>query len=237
VALIHGTTVSVDPRLARAAAAASAFALDAARLEAEVRTRSVEVSASRGRLLSVADAERRSLEQRLNEGVLARLRRVERLFVTQGDAGERLGAEVRATIVELTALGRGLYPPALARVDMMRALAEIAERSPVPTLVEAEGELASLSEAHRATIWFICSEGLANVARHSNATNAAVVLRKRDHSVELEIRDNGRGAAVPGRGLRGITDRVDALGGSVVLSSPSGGPTTLRAQLPTAAES
>ncbi len=236
VALIHGTAVSVDPRLARAAAAAAAFALDAARLEAEVRTRAVEVRASRRRLLSVADAERRSLEQRLNDGVLARLRRVERFFGTQGDSGERLGAELRATIVELTALGRGLYPPALARVDIMRALAEIAERSPVPTVVEAEGDLGSLSEAYRATIWFICSEGLANVARHSNATNAAVVLRERDHSLELEIRDNGRGGAVLGRGLRGIVDRVDALGGSVVLSSPSGGPTTLRAQLPKAAE-
>ena len=236
VALIHGTNVSVDPRLARAAAAAAAFALDAARLEAEVRTRAVEVSDSRRRLLSVADAERRSLEQRLNDGVLARLRRVERLFVTQGDAAEPLGAELSATIAELTALGRGLYPPALARVDLMRALAEIAERSPVPTVVEAEGNLGSLSEAYRATIWFICSEGLANVARHSNATNAAVVLREREQSLELEIRDNGRGGAVLGRGLRGIADRVDALGGRVVLSSPSGGPTSLRAQLPKAAE-
>ena len=231
MALIHGTNVSVDPRLARAAAAAAAFALDAARLEAEVRTRAVEVSDSRRRLLSVADAERRSLEQRLNDGVLARLRRVERLFVTQGDAAEPLGAELSATIAELTALGRGLYPPALARVDLMRALAEIAERSPVPTVVEAEGNLGSLSEAYRATIWFICSEGLANVARHSNATNAAVVLREREQSLELEIRDNGRGGAVLGRGLRGIAARVDALGGRVVLSSPSGGPTTLRASI------
>lgn len=236
VALIHGTTVSVDPRLARAAAAAAAFALDAARLEAEVRTRAVEVSASRLRLLSVADAERRSLEQRLNEGVLGRLRLVERLFATQGDASELLGSELRATIVELTALGRGLYPPALARVDIMRAIAEIAERSPVPTLVEADGNFRSLSETYRATIWFICSEGLANVARHSNATEAAVVLREQDHSFVLEIRDNGHGDAVLGRGIRGIADRVDALGGGVVLSSPSGGPTTLRAQLPKAAE-
>ena len=236
VALIHGSTVSVDPRLARAAAAAAAFALDAARLEAEVRTRAVEVSDSRRRLLSVADAERRSLEQRLNDGVLARLRRVERLFVTQADAGELLGAELRATIAELTALGRGLYPPALARVDIMRAITEIAERSPVPTVVEADGDFRSLSETYRATIWFVCSEGLANVARHSNATNAAVVLREQDHSFQLEIRDNGHGGAVVGRGLRGITDRVDALGGSVVLSTPSGGPTTLRAQLPKAAD-
>jgi len=168
--------------------------------------------------------------------VLARLRRIERLFVTQGDAGALLGAELSATIAELTALGRGLYPPGLARVDLMRALAEIAERSPVPTIVEAEGDLGSLSEAYRATIWFICSEGLANVARHSNATNAAVVLREQDHSLELEIRDNGRGGAILGRGLRGVADRVDALGGSVVLSSPPGGPTTLRAQLPKVAE-
>ena len=75
VALVHGPTGSPDPRLAAAAAAAAALALDAARLDAELRARATDMRASRRRLLSTADAERRALEQRLNDGVLARLRR------------------------------------------------------------------------------------------------------------------------------------------------------------------
>ena len=132
VALIH--TGSADPRLAAAATAAAALALDSARLEAELRASAAEVRASRRRLLTAADAERRALEERLNDRVLARLRRVVRLLESTAQRDE-LGA----AIDELTALGRGLYAPALLRTDVAQALTELASRSSVPVSVEVSG--------------------------------------------------------------------------------------------------
>jgi signal transduction histidine kinase len=232
VALVHGAGASPDPRLARAAAAAAALALDAARLEAEARGRALEIQTSRLRLLGVADSERRELEQRLSDGVLVRLRRVARLLAAEGDplAGE--SAQLDAAVGELLALGRGLYPPALERADLAGALADVAERSPVPTTVEVHGALDALPEAQRAAVWFMCSEALANVARHAEATRAAVTVRRAGDWLELEISDDGRGGATLTRGLRGLADRADALGGTLALSSPAGGPTVIRVRLP-----
>jgi signal transduction histidine kinase len=233
VALVHGRGASPDPRLARAAAAAAALALDAARLDAESRRRASEIQASRLRLLGVADSERRGLEQRLNDGVLVRLRRVERLLAAEGERLEPEHAELGEAVSELLALGRGLYPPALDRADLAGALADIAERAPVPTTVELRGAVDALPETLRAAVWFLCSEALANVARHARASQAAIVVAHADGALEVEIRDDGRGGATLTRGLRGLADRVDALAGTFVVSSPAGGPTVIRVRLPT----
>jgi signal transduction histidine kinase len=233
VALVHGVEGVADPRLVRAAASAAALALDAARLEAEVLVRAADVRASRNRILEVADAERRSLEQRLNDGVLARLRRVDRLLASvEGDATSVERSELRAATADLLALSRGLYPPALARADLGRALVEIADRSPVSTTVEVEGNLAELPESHRAAIWFVCSEALANAARHAHASHAAVSLRVGGKHVAVEVRDDGCGGATLTRGLLGLADRIDALGGGFDLNSPAGGPTVVFVRLP-----
>jgi signal transduction histidine kinase len=232
VALVHGPAANPDPRLAQAAAGAAGLVLDAARLEAEARGRAVEIQASRVRLLGVADAERQTLEQRLSDGVLTRLRRVERLLMDQGEPLEPERRELSAAMRELRTLGQGLYPPALHRTDLLSALIDIADRSSVPTSVEMHGELSTLPETHRAAVWFMCSEALANVARHSRATRAAVIVRQAGHTLELEIFDDGKGGATPTRGLRGLHDRVDALEGTLEVRSPLGGPTTIRVELP-----
>ena len=129
VALIHGQLVVSDPRLAEAAAAAAALALDGARLEAEVRASAAELRTSRRRLLTVADAERRALEAQLSGGVLAPLRTVERLLQAHPDRAAVI-PELRDAIAEVTALGRGLYPPALVRADLEAALDELLDRCP-----------------------------------------------------------------------------------------------------------
>jgi signal transduction histidine kinase len=232
VALVHGRNAAPDPRLAAAAAAAAALALDTARLEADARRRAVEIQASRLRLLGVADAERQSLEQRLSDGALARLRRVERLLADHGETLAPERAELREAMRELLALARGLYPTAVDRADLALALTDVAARSPIPTTVEVQGDLGTLPETHRAAIWFMCSEALANVVRHAHASRAAVIVQLGDEAVVLEIRDDGRGGATLRRGLRGLADRVDALGGTFVLSSPAGGPTAIRIRLP-----
>ena len=234
VALVHGPGAAPDPVLARAAAAAAALAFDTTRLEAEARTRAVEIQASRLRLLGVADAERQTLEERLSDGVLVRLRRVERLLAEHGETLALERAELHEAMGELLALARGLDPPALDRSDLAGALADLARRSPTPTAVEVRGDLRTLPETHRAAAWFMCSEALANVARHARASRATVTVERADDVLELVFSDDGCGGATLTRGLRGLADRVDALGGTFVVRSPAGGPTVIRVRLPTA---
>jgi signal transduction histidine kinase len=81
-------------------------------------------------------------------------------------------------------------------------------------------------------VWFICAEALANVARHAGARTARVTLDAGPDRALLTVADDGRGAAAPARGLRGIADRAEALGGTFALDSPPGGPTRLRVELP-----
>lgn len=233
VALLHGLGGAGDPRLAEAAAAAAALALDAARLEAAVHSRATEVRASRQRLLTAADTERRALEERLSEGPLASLRRVDRLLDRSSANGTAaLREELQAAIAELTELGRGLYPPALTRAELAGALDEMAHRSPMPVTIRVTGDLRRLTEELRATAWFLCSEALANVARHARASRATVTLQVDATTLTVEIHDDGRGGATPTRGLRGLADRVEASAGAFTIHSPTGGPTTVRAVLP-----
>jgi signal transduction histidine kinase len=221
VVLLHGEPPR-DRRLAEAAAAGAVLALDATRLEAEMRARAAEVAESRRRLLAVADEERRALGEELAGGPLARLRgALERL----GDGEAR--TELEAAISELTALGTGLYPPALARADMAGAIAELCRRSPVPASCTVRAA-AELPAPVAAALWFAASEALANAARHAEADHITVVL----DGATLTVTDDGRGGAVPERGLRGLADRLAALGGTLEVDSPPGGPTTIRARLP-----
>jgi len=233
VVLVHGETANGDPGLAQAAASAAALALAAARLDAEVRSRSRQVASSRRRILAAADDERRSLEQHLSDRVLSRLHRVDRLL--SGHAREAQRRELWAAVEELVALGRGLYPPALARTDLPAALREVAARLSVPVELDMRGEPDELPESHRAAVWFICSEALTNIVRHANATRVAIHLNAVMGQTEIEVTDNGVGGASLERGLRGLADRVEALGGSFTLTSPRGGPTVVRAVLPHAA--
>jgi signal transduction histidine kinase len=230
-ALVHGDAGSGDQRLVAAAAAAAALVLDAARLEADVRAHAAEVRASRGRLLTVADAERRSLGERLVGQVLAPLRGVEGLLRSRPDAAGLVG-ELRDAIAEIVALGRGVYPPALARADLSAALAELADRCPASTTVEISGQVDHIPERLREAAWFVCAEALANVARHAGASRACVGAVVGEGTVEVEVRDDGRGGATVERGLRGLKDRVEALGGTLAVDSPQGGPTVVRAELP-----
>ena len=230
VALVHGERANGDSGLAQAAANAAALALEAARLDAEVRSRSRQVASSRRRILAAADDERRSLEQHLSDRVLSRLRRVDRLLT--GHARETQRRELWAAVEELVALGRGLYPPALARTDLPAALREVAARLSVTVEFDVRGDLDELPESHRAAVWFVCSEALTNIVRHANATRVAIRLNAVVGQTEIEVVDNGVGGASLERGLRGLADRVEALDGSFTLSSPRGGPTVVRAVLP-----
>jgi signal transduction histidine kinase len=241
-ALVHDRSVLDDPGLVEAVAAAARLAAANARLQAEVRAQVDEVAASRRRLVHAGDEERRRLEERLREGAERRLTtlldRLEEALERRHPSGatrpklERAYSQLARALSELRELAGGLHPRELAADGLPAALAALAERSPVPVRMAAPPE--RLPSELEAALYFVCSEALANVAKYASASTVAVSVTAADGYVRLEVEDDGVGGADPARGtgLRGLADRVDALGGSLVVESRVGEGTRLAAELP-----
>ena len=235
VALLHGTPSIREPELARAAARAAALAMDTTRLNAEARRQAEAVRASRARLLTAADTERRALEDRLSRGPIRRLERVDGALAGLRAPGiPAIRDEVAAARSDLATLAAGLVPAAVAGGDLGDALDGIAQRAPLPVSVEIGGETAVLGEALRAAVYFVASEALSNVAKYARATQAGVAVHVGVDALTIRVGDDGVGGAVliPDRGLAGLADRARSLGGRLELSSPPGGPTVVTARFP-----
>ncbi|HJQ51219.1 MAG TPA: ATP-binding protein [Gaiellaceae bacterium] len=239
-ALIHDEAVLDDPALLDAVAAAARLTASNARLQAEVRAQVAEVARSRRRLLRAGDEEGRRLEQRLDRGALRRLRSLERVLV---DAQarvrpsrlahiERAEAQLARTLDELSELAAGLHPSELADGGLSRALTSLAARTSLPVEVVVPEQ--RLSAEIEVAVYFVCSEGLANIAKYARASRAAVRVTASDGSVRVEVTDDGVGGADfgGGTGLRGLADRVEALGGSLRVESRGGAGTRLAARIP-----
>ncbi|WP_051966049.1 sensor histidine kinase [Kitasatospora mediocidica] len=147
--------------------------------------------------------------------------------------------QAQETLDELRALSRGIAPPILADRGLREALAALAVRCPVPAEFDAGpgGPGASvdrLDAAVETAAYFVVAEALTNVAKHSRAERCAVGLRYEDGSLRVWVTDDGVGGAAlaKGHGLRGLGDRVGAIGGRLEVSSPVGGPTVIAAELP-----
>ena len=237
-ALVHDPDVLADPSLADAVARATRLAAANARLQRDVRAQAAELEASRRRLLLAGDAERRRLEHRLRHGaalrlagLVAKLERA-RTFASGDTLASLDHAERRLanTMSELEELGRGLHPRLLTERGLEGALAELAQRSLLP--VEVSAATGRLSGDLEAVVYFVCSEALTNAAKHAHATKASIEATAGDGQLTLRIRDDGRGGAAVagGSGLRGLADRIEALGGESgsrarragALSSPLG---------------
>jgi signal transduction histidine kinase len=132
----------------------------------------------------------------------------------------------------LEELGRGLHPRLLSERGLEGALAELAERSVLP--VDVSVASSRLPEELEAAVYFICSEALANAAKHASATKVVIDVAADGDELTVEAGDDGRGGAdtVRGSGLRGLADRVEALGGELRIESPPGGGTLIAARLP-----
>jgi signal transduction histidine kinase len=204
----------------------------------------IELRESRARIVEAGYAERKRVERDLHDGAQQRLVAVAlelqmvraRLDTDPEAAAERLEVaadELTGATQELRELARGLHPPLLADRGLVPALEALATRAPVPVAVEAE-ETERAPEAVEAAAYFVVSEALTNVARHANAQRACVRVARRDGLLCVEIEDDGTGGAdlSAGSGLRGLADRVDALGGSLEVESAPGRGTTVRASLP-----
>jgi signal transduction histidine kinase len=245
-ALIHDPVLLERRRLLHAAGAAARLALENERLQAELRAQLAELRASRTRIVSAGDEERRRLERDLHDGAQQRLLSLGlalqlargKLGADADDAGELLteaDGELRAALDELRELARGIHPAVLTEQGLGAALRSLAERSPVPVKINASPET-RLPAAAEAAVYFLVSEALANVAKYARASRVNVNVARTNGQVLVEVDDNGIGGADPSRGtgLRGLADRLNSLDGELRIDSPSGRGTSLRATIPCA---
>ncbi|WP_084546297.1 sensor histidine kinase [Glycomyces arizonensis] len=242
LALLPPVLYLITAYAAARAALTRYFLVDRDEAGADRRVR--ELSRSRERILSAMDAGRSRIERDLHDGTQQRLTG---LIMTLGmarlrlaDASEEARAAVedayrqaRTTLAELRELVRGIHPQVLTVRGLSPAVADLAERCAVP--VDVRIDLPQRPpEPIEAAAWFVISEALTNVAKHSRASRAWVHCRRRGSTLVLEIGDDGIGGADPagGTGLLGLSDRASVLHGTIVFDSPKGGPTRVRAELP-----
>jgi signal transduction histidine kinase len=228
-ALVHDAAILDDPGLISAVASAARLAVSNAQLRAEVRARVAEVDASRRRIVEAADEQRRRLELELRQGAQRRLARVAELVI---DVDPELERELDGARAELREFARGIHPAVLTEGGIAAALRELAERSPLPVEIAAPSE--RFPAPAEAAAYFVCSEALANVAKYGRASRVRVRVAREDRQLIVEVVDDGVGGADPstGSGLRGLADRVEALGGRLSVESPQGSGTRLLAELP-----
>jgi signal transduction histidine kinase len=245
-ALIHDAALLERRALLTAAGAAARLALENERLQAELRAQLAELRASRARIVSTGDEERRRLERDLHDGAQQRLLTLglalqlarARLGPDANGAAELLAeadGELQAALDELRELARGIHPAVLTEQGLAAALKTLAERSSVPVTI-ADVPEQRLPAPAEAAAYFLVSEALANVAKHACATRVRVSVAQLDGHVDVDVDDDGVGGADPshGSGLRGLADRVHALDGRLELVSPPGRGTHVHAVIPCA---
>jgi signal transduction histidine kinase len=223
--------------------AAIARALLAGGSAERLRAELTEVSRSRTRLADAFEAERRRIERDLHDGAQQKLVSLTmqlglaRLDLPPGSpAAETVAAahdQAKQLMAELRELIHGIQPQVLTDLGLPAALGELADQSPVPVTVDARLER-RLPRHIESNAYFAVAEALTNVAKHSGGTSARVTAGLHGGLLTIEISDNGHGGADPdrGTGLTGLADRVAVEGGRMLLSSPPGGPTVLRMEVP-----
>jgi PAS domain S-box-containing protein len=216
------------------------------RLNDELHARLEELAASRARIVAAGDVERRRLERNLHDGAQQRLVALSlalRVALGKLEADppaarttlEQAGEELTLALAELRELARGLHPAILTDRGLRPAIEMLAGRSPVPVeIAEVPGQ--RLPAPVEAAAYYLIAEALTNVAKYAHASAVRVTVTATAALVVVEVADDGAGGADPdgGTGLRGLADRVEALGGSLAVSSPPGAGTALRAEIPLA---
>jgi signal transduction histidine kinase len=196
---------------------------------------------TRAGMVAAADAERRRIERDLHDGAqqrlvalamtLGRAKATEDPALARTLVGEAHG-EAKEALVELRNLARGIHPAVLTDRGLDAAVSALAARCPIPVAVDVD--LPHRASVHSEAIaYFVVAEALTNVAKHAQASRAWLTVEYLGDRLVVEILDNGRGGALAtGIGISGLRDRVRAVDGDLHLSSPPGGGTTLRVELP-----
>jgi signal transduction histidine kinase len=234
VALLHDPAALPDRSAAESAVAVAATAVDNARSDREVRARIEHLRRLRRGLLDAVDEERRQLEVELRAGPLRDAADVGHLL--RGVTGQRADAlreELAIVGSELDEIAQGLHPELLLEHGLAHALQDICGRSPVPVELRVDLGPAALPPAIALTAYYVGSEALTNIAKHSRAGLVRVELSARGGQLLLRITDDGAGGAEStGGGLNGLRDRVRAIDGELRVHSPPGVGTTIEARVP-----
>jgi signal transduction histidine kinase len=242
-ALIHNPSLRDEPELLDAVAAAAAIALENGRLHVELRARVEELKGSRQRVIDAGQQERRRLERDLHDGAQQRLIA---LSLELGQLGDRFATdpyaktrldqargEVTRSLEELRDVARGIHPAVVSGHGLAVGLESLAARAAVPVrlAVELDGRM---DERIEVAAYYVVCESLANVGKHAHATSATVAVSRTNGELTVEVVDDGVGGADSerGTGLRGLADRVEALGGRLRVWTPRGGGTRVRADIP-----
>jgi signal transduction histidine kinase len=241
--LMHDASLRDEPELLDAVTAAAGFALENDRLQAELRARVEELKSSRVRIIEAAQTERQRLERDLHDGAQQRLvalslelGMLEQRFEANPDvraALDQTRREVTESLEELRDLAHGIHPAVVTGHGLAVALKRLAARAQVPVrlTVALDGRL---PERQEVAAYYVVSESLTNIAKYACASSAAVEVRHTNGRLVVEIVDDGIGGAETrsGSGLRGLADRVEALGGRLRIWSPAGGGTRVEAEIP-----
>jgi signal transduction histidine kinase len=242
-ALVHDPALRDEPALLDAVTAAAAIALRTGRLQVQLRANVEELRGSRARVLEAGQRERQRLERDLHDGAQQRLVALSlNLGVLQtrldGDAAAKAllaeaRTEIAVSLAELRDLARGLHPAVVSAHGLAVAIESLVAAAPVPVRlrVDLRGRVA---ESVEVAAYYVVCESLTNIGKHAHATSASVDVSRTGGRVVVEVVDDGVGGADTerGTGLRGLADRVEALGGRLRVWTPRGGGTRVRAELP-----
>ncbi len=244
-ALVHDPALRDEPELLDAVTAAAGIAIEKSQLNVELRARVEELRGSRARIVEAGQRERQRLERNLHDSAQHRLvaLSLQLSLLEEQLAGDRSAAaqleharhEIDTSLDELREIARGIHPAVVSGHGLAVALGELAARAPVPVhlSVKIEGRL---PEEVEVAAYYLISESLANIGKYAQASSATIEVARGDGHIRVEVVDDGIGGADTegGSGLRGLADRVEALGGRLQVWSPRGGGTRVRAEIPCA---
>ena len=238
----HDPALNTDPELVRAASQAIVLALENGRLE-------TELAASRARIVTVGDAERRKVERDLHDGAQQHLVALRMQVELARELAERdpevaarladVGYRLEDVLRELRDLAQGVHPPLLQEFGLRAALDPVAQRSTPPAALSVDG-IARYREAVETAVYFCCLEGLQNVGKHAGpGAHADVRLSEEAGELRFEIVDDGVGCDVEfarsaGAGFTNMRERLAAVGGTLTIESAAGHGTQVRGRIPLA---
>jgi signal transduction histidine kinase len=244
-ALMHDPALAEDPALLNSVSTAAGLALENERLLADLRAQLEKLRESRARIVEAGDTERRRLERNLHDGAQQRLvslalalslaeSKVEHEPSTAVELLQEARSELTEALAELRELARGIHPVLLTERGLGYAVSALAERAPLPVGLELEIKQ-PLAPPIEAAAYYVVAEALTNVAKYAQATTATVTVDRKDGLLRVQIADDGVGGAKAsaGSGLRGLDDRVQAVGGTLRVNSQAGKGTQIIAELPT----
>ena len=246
IAIVHDESLAESRELVHTTASYALARLETSRLTDELRDSLDDLAESRASRLTAEQDTRQKIERDLHDGAQQRL---VALRVKLGLAAIRLAdrdpagaemlyaleADVDATIDEVRALARGIYPPLLAQTGLRDALRSASRGAGLPTTVRANG-LGRYGAEIETTVYFACSEALQNAVKHARPATGVTISVWQDERLHFEVRDDGVGFDPPttpyGTGLTNLSDRLAAVGGTITIQSAPGQGTVLAGTIP-----